>query len=263
MSLKVQVRQLASRPVLQPVWISLSKLCSAGMNYGGGQMVHDSGEKEALRFTVARTAPHTPFVLFDVGANQGDYLQSALAVLSSSVRAFSFEPQPYNIELLRRRFQNDSRVTLMPCALGSVPTTATLHFDYEGDPTASLGGSGGTAHSRSVPVTTIDIVCRDVGVDSIDMLKIDAEGHEMEILLGAQSMLAAGRIAAVQFEFGEPFVNTPWHFRDFYQLFAPDYRIFRILRSGLAELPHYTYDLEIYKLANFLCVRRNAFRHAA
>ena len=263
MSLKVRVRQLASRPILQPFWGSLSKLCSAGMNYGGGQMVHDSGEEEALRFTVSNTAPHTPFTLFDVGANQGDYLRSALAILGPAVRAFSFEPQPHNIDLLHRQFQNDSRVTLMPCALGSATATATMYFDYEGDPTASLGGSGGTALSRSVPVTTIDIICREAGIDSIDMLKIDAEGHEMEVLLGAQSMLDAGRVAAVQFEFGETFVKTPWHFRDFYQLLAPHYRIYRILRRGLIELPVYTYDLEIYKLANFLCVRKDALQHAA
>ena len=88
------------------------------------------------------------------------------------------------------------------------------------------------------------------------MLKIDAEGHEMEVLLGARSMIEGGHIHSLQFEFGETFLQTPYHFRDLYDLLAPRYRIYRILRQGLAELPAYSPDLEVYKLANFLCVQK-------
>ena len=255
-SFKVQIRQLVSRRAFQPFWLSLAKLCYAGMNYGGGQMVDESGEQEALLRVMADRPPSKPFLLFDVGANQGSYLQFALELLGQNAHVFSFEPQPYNIGILQQRFGHDARVTLLPMALGSSVSKATMFFQFEGDPTASLHGSGAGAFSRTVPVTTVQQVCRDRGINQIDMLKIDAEGHEMEVLLGARSMLEAGKIGAVQFEFGETFVQTPYHFRDLYSLLAPHYRIYRILRHGLVELPRYSYDLEVYKLANFLCLRQ-------
>ncbi len=257
---KIRMRQLASRPALQGVWLALSKLAYAGMNYGGGQMVEDSGEREALCFALQAMPASEPLVLFDVGANQGDYLGAALRLLGTRVRAFSFEPQPFNIGVLEQRFGSDARVTLVEAALGSEAATAELHFDADGDPTASLHLQPGEHHThhRPVRVTTVDQVCLDHGVARIDMLKIDAEGNEMEVLFGARSMLERGAVHAIQFEFGETFLQTPYHFRDFHDLLAPHYRMYRILRHGLVELPAYTPDLEVYKLANFLCVHRPA-----
>ncbi len=256
---KVHLRQLISRPALQGFWLSVLKLACAGMNYGGGQIVDDSGEQEALLFAAHAMPAHSeadPFILFDVGANRGSYLDAALHLLGPGVRAYSFEPQPFNIGLLRQRFGEDSRVTLVEAALGSHIRTAPIYFSVEGEPTASLHTSPDAKSSHTVQVMTIDQFCRDRSLASIDMLKIDAEGHEMEVLLGARSMMEGGRIHSLQFEFGETFLQTPYHFRDLYDLLAPRYRIHRILRRGLAELPAYTPDLEVYKLANFLCIRK-------
>ena len=256
---KIQVRRLASRPVLQEFWLALSKLAYAGMNYGGGQIVDDSGEQEALQFAARSLPAHSeidPFILFDVGANQGSYLEAALHLLGNRVRAYSFEPQPVNIRLLQQRFGADPRVILVEAALGSEIRTAPIYFSIEGEPTASLHPSPEATRSHTVQVTTVDQLCRDHALPRIDMLKIDAEGHEMEVLLGARTMIERGLIQSLQFEFGETFVQTPYHFRDLYNLLAPHYRIYRILRHGLAELPTYTPDLEVYKLANFLCIHK-------
>ncbi len=255
---KEQIRRLASRPALQPVWLALAKLSYAGMNYGGGQMVEGSGELRALQIASQAAGSSEPFTLFDVGANIGSYLEAALGFFGERVSAYSFEPQPFNVRLLEQRFGRDPRVVLVSAALGSEVTTAPLFFNIEGEPTASLRDPGGSSRSHTVPVTTVDRVCAEHRIERIDMLKIDAEGLEMEVLLGASAMLEQDRVGAIQFEFGETFVGTPYHFRDLYDLLAPRYRIYRILRQGLAELPRYSYDLEVYKLANFLCVHKQS-----
>jgi FkbM family methyltransferase len=258
-AMKVRIRQLASRPALQGLWLNLSKLSYAGMNYGGGQMVHDSGELEALAFALKAVKSSESFVVFDVGANTGSYLELALPLLGDKAKAYCFEPQPINARILEARFAQDPRVILREAALGREVKTADLFFSTEGEPTASFHGNGNSAGAQSinVPVTTVDQVSDETSIARIDMLKIDAEGHEMDVLLGATRMMQGDRISSIQFEFGETFVQTNYHFRDVYDLLSSRYRIYRILRRGLLELRSYSYDLEVYKLANFLCVHKS------
>jgi hypothetical protein len=94
-------------------------------------------------------------------------------------------------------------------------------------------------------------------VGRIQFLKIDTEGQEMEVLQGASRMIQEGRIDFIQFEFGDTFLHTPYHFLDVWNYLSNRYVIYRILRHGLAELKRYSHDLEIYKNANFLSIRRS------
>jgi hypothetical protein len=136
--------------------------------------------------------------------------------------------------------------------------TVNLFSAGEGESTASLHKNPDLGHGYSevVQITTIDDVCEAEGVDRIHVLKIDTEGYEMDVLSGAQRMLEEGRIETIQFEFGETFLGTGYYFRDTFDLLSPRYTLYRILRSGLCRVTGYTHDLEIYKLTNFLCIRK-------
>jgi FkbM family methyltransferase len=258
--MKKAVRNLVSRPSLQPIAMQVLKLCHAAMNYGGGQTVNESGELEALRFVqgLVLANPQSPFILFDVGANDGAYLQSALPILGTNARAWSFEPQSACFKILSHNFANDHRVVLRNLALSDRQEAKEIFYDAAGDTTASFHHhtGGDLERCETVPGTTLDEICQSEGIDRIHFLKIDTEGHEMQVLRGAAGMLQKGAIRAIQFEFGDTFLNTDHHFIDLWQLLSPDFRIFRILRHGLHELKHYSSDLEIYKIANFLCVHR-------
>ena len=255
------IRNLISRPALQPLWSSLLKLCHAGMNYGGGQAVRSSGELGALSFAARSFSPTKPIVIFDVGANNGDYLEGARSVLHhDGLCIFSFEPQSSCFLALQTRYQNDPSIHIRQVALGKECGTVDLYFSEEGESTASLYGARSRIAVRpaEVEMTTIDQACQEADLDHIDFLKIDTEGHEIDVLLGAKQMIEAGRIAAIQFEFGDTFVETSYHFSDVFNLLSPRYTIYRILRNGLIEVPRYSYDLEIFKLANFLCLQKNS-----
>ena len=133
-----------------------------------------------------------------------------------------------------------------------------LFFGSEGATGASLHRESvaGPVRCEKVTVTTVDQICDTERIEQIDLLKIDTEGHEMDVLQGASSMISSGSIPAIQFEFGETFLHTQYHFADLWALLSPRYTFYRILRHGLAVVPQYSPDLEIYKLANFLCVRK-------
>lgn len=256
--MKNQLRGLISRPITQTFFMQLLKLCHAGLNYGGGHSPADSGEIGAIEFVLQSAEPSRRITLFDVGANDGEYLQQALRILGTRARIYSFEPQAACYERLHARFSGDSRVEVVKAAAGSVAGAAELFSEGAGDSTASLHRNAihGQAVAETVQVITVDEFSIEQAVEQIDLLKIDTEGHELEVLLGASATIAAGRVAFIQFEFGDPFVYTQYHFLDLWKLLSPRYTIYRILKHGLAEIRDYSTDLEIYKIANFLCVRR-------
>jgi hypothetical protein len=51
--------------------------------------------------------------------------------------------------------------------------------------------------------TTLDLYCERNGVADIDLLKVDVEGAEFQVLVGARRMLGARRVRCVTFEFGQ------------------------------------------------------------
>jgi FkbM family methyltransferase len=252
------IRNLLSRPWLQPPLTALLKLCHAGLNYGGGQAVWDSGEIGALRFALNKSEKGGDFVVFDVGAQRGDYVEEALRVVDGRLKAFSFEPQDACFEILRAHYESDPRVSLHKAAISNHVGVAELFFGEHGESVASLcRQSDAQTNTQKVRVTTVDQFCDENSVGRIQFLKIDTEGREMEVLQGASSMIQEGRIDFIQFEFGDTFLRTPYHFLDIWDYLSNRYAIYRILRHGLAELKRYSHDLEIYKNANFLSIRRS------
>ena len=136
--LKNWIRNQVSRPALQPLWSKLLKLCHAGMNYGGGQSVENSGEIEALVFAMNSLADKSHIVLFDVGANNGEYLGVAFKMLGPDARIFAFEPQSSSFSELEAGFASEPRVKLTHAAVSAEVGSAGLFFSSDGQSTASL-----------------------------------------------------------------------------------------------------------------------------
>jgi hypothetical protein len=109
---------------------------------------------------------------------------------------------------------------------------------------------------EQVDVTTLDRFCAEHQISAIDYLKLDVEGHELSVLRGAHDLLAADAIHLIQFEFGGCAVDAHVWFRDLYQLLNSHFRLYRLLRDGLAFLPQYSELDEIFVTTNFLAVLR-------
>lgn len=247
------IHWMLSRPSAQWALQQTLKLCHCGLNYGWGQEVDKSGEFGVL--VRLRDRSSGPLNIFDVGANKGAYLGAVLTVLGSRANVWSFEPQSSVFEKLQSRYGQKPNVELICSALGSGPGRAEIYHNSQTDTMASLYASAGS-HSEMIDVSTVDEICAKRAVDRIDLLKIDTEGFELNVLRGAESMLARNAVRAIQFEFGDAYVETTVHFKDFWSLLSPKYRIYRILRHGLTEIRSYSTDLEIYKTANFFCELR-------
>jgi FkbM family methyltransferase len=147
------------------------------------------------------TRLHRAGTILDVGAHDG-LLTLPLARLPGA-RVLAFEPLPSAFARLVAAITAEygaipPHITLHPEALGDAPGTATLAVPVlDGVPQeqwastakdyATFGSVGVQRHS--VNVTTIDAL----GLENLQHVKIDAEGHEYEVLRGARATLARCR----------------------------------------------------------------------
>ena len=151
-----------------------------------------------------RTAP----VCIDVGANVGDFAE----LLRSSLRTpvvHAFEPAPEPFASLQARFGTLADVKLVNAGLGS--EAGQINFNIFDNQTlnsflpmlaSGQGTLGGPKLVRSIPVPVyrLDDYAVSAGLTRIDLLKIDTQGYEMQILKGADGLLAAGRVRTVLLE---------------------------------------------------------------
>jgi FkbM family methyltransferase len=159
-------------------------------------------------FEVGETRAVTAYLkpgmnIVDVGANIGYYTALGAAAAGPSGRVIAFEPSPYAYQRLRNLVLNNrlTNVTTFQMALSDQKGKAQLSLPK--DSTNHAPTMLPLANSASVPieVTTLDEVAGEIGMDSIDLLKLDVEGLEPRVLSGARRLLAAGRIKSVLCEF--------------------------------------------------------------
>lgn len=230
---------------------------------GSGCSVELSGEKGVLRQLAGRANGRTVMV-FDVGANQGQFLRAVRSVFGGAPYSIhSFEPGMGAFRTLSAEFGRFDNVMLNHQAVSDRSGTATLWFDAPGSAGASLVRRDLSHVGRefsseeSVPTVTIDEYCHANRIEYIDLLKIDVEGHELEVLKGASRALESGRIGMVLFEFGGCNVDSRSFLRDFWRLFSSvDMRLGRLTPSGyVVPLSRYSEALEQFRTANYVATR--------
>ncbi|MGH9383996.1 MAG: FkbM family methyltransferase [Vicinamibacterales bacterium] len=145
-------------------------------------------------------------IFFDVGANDGTLTLAALKVFPDAT-FHCFEPHPTTFWKLESAVKHRPNVTLHRVALSYQRGSAVMH-EYSSDKLASLTPNSKHAQVHRLPSTTLlvtrdtlDQFCADHQVSHIDVLKIDTEGHELQVLQGAKRMLAEARIGFIYTEF--------------------------------------------------------------
>ena len=142
----------------------------------------------------------------DVGANVGFFTLLAASIVGQRGTVLSFEPEPTSFSLLSEsiRRNNFSNVILLQKCVSEVDGERTLHLSGTSHKGlhSIVHDSGGT--SLTVPSTRLDTETLSLGIDHIDLLKIDAEGAEPEILTGAMHLLSENRVRSIILEWEHP-----------------------------------------------------------
>jgi len=179
----------------------------------------------------SRRVPRLQFrTVFDVGANIGQSAQM-FRRLWPDAQIYAFEPVSTTLTRLRSKFKDEPAVHCFGLALGDEQRRVTI----ESEPMRKMNrirpnGARPGRRTEEVDLQTGDAFCRSLGIDTIDFLKIDAEGFDLKICKGFEQMLLVQRIAALQIEVGlqyEDPVHLPLH--DFLSYLHPlGYRLFKI-----------------------------------
>lgn len=204
-----------------------------------------------------------PYCIFDVGANQGQFLQLILDnIEGADFSIHCFEPGHGTFKILAESARKDKRITLNNIGIGKQKGEAVLHFDDVGSGLASLtrrrldhfGIDFGK--SEKVEINTIDNYCSEKGISRIHLLKLDIEGHELDAFAGAKRMFEAKAIDIVTFEFGGCNIDTRTFFQDFWYFFSEiNMNIFRITPSGyLCPIESYKEINEQFTTTNFVAI---------
>jgi len=259
---RVLLKPFLGKRQFQFVFEAMYKTGLAGMNVGEGGKPKQSGEPWVLKFVSSTLARRThSAVVFDVGANVGQYALAVLETFGPTVQLNSFEPCAAAFTALSKRLGNRANVTLIKAAVGSKPGQVEMFSPATASILSSVYNRSlkwDTATTEIVPVETIDGYCLRNNIRHIDFLKIDVEGHELEVIRGARQMLQSGAIQFIQFEVGDADIESRVFFRDFYQLLNEQYEICRVLQNGLAPIKEYKSELELFKRAtNYLALRRH------
>ena len=136
--------------------------------------------------------------IFDVGGNFG---QSAIRFSQAFPKAqiFTFEPVPDSFRKLNSNILGKKGIQSFNHGFGDVSGS----FEIQIQPNSganTLIGSKSPHGSVKIHLETIDSFTSAKGIDSIDLLKIDVEGYELNVLRVAAGLLARGAVRYVYAE---------------------------------------------------------------
>jgi FkbM family methyltransferase len=215
-------------------------LSMRGLGYDNWRDHALSGEQSFLSNFIPKAK--NPVVL-DIGAYHGDYAR-LVRRFNPTAEIYCFEPHPHSFKVLQRAEQ-ECGLMAFQLACGSERGRAQLY-----DSAIENGSKLASCYREVVEPRVSDISAHPVDVVTIDdfvaahrireveLMKVDVEGGELNVLLGAQGLIKERRIKAIQFEVGGYYpVRRIW-MRDFYNLLT-GYSFYRLLPKSLLPLGPY------------------------
>ena len=149
--------------------------------------------------------------IFDIGANIG---QTALMFNKSfpTAKIYSFEPVANTFDRLIINTKTCSKISSFKLALADTDGPVDIRIFEDID--SELNSLSEIAMNNSdkfeierIDVATGDKFCAENQISTIDLLKIDTEGYEIQVLKGFSKMIEQGKIKAIYCEVGLSPIN--------------------------------------------------------
>lgn len=121
----------------------------------------------------------------DAGAYPGDYSILASRKVGQTGKVIAFEPDPKNREILRKNLEKEGRDNFIIVPKGLWNKNTKLNLENPDGLHSNLKGISG----QQIEVVKLDDELKKLGIDKINVLKMDIEGSEVEALEGAEETL--------------------------------------------------------------------------
>jgi FkbM family methyltransferase len=150
-----------------------------------GGMVMVSGQYESRSVELLKRLIVPGMKCIDVGAHIGFYTCLMTSLVGETGKVFAFEPAPFHYDLLLRNIQeNHFEPTVKTYNVACSDTSGSV--DVSKVSNMFVVGYNGGSTQVSVKSVRLD----DVIEDTIDLIKLDVEGHEPVVIRGMTSMLS-------------------------------------------------------------------------
>ena len=243
------------------IFLSLVLNAKGYKNFGN---FSDTGEKNFIKLIKKDLKTS-----IDVGANVGKYTQLLLSETNSKI--ISFEPLKKAFEELKNMENKyPDRLKVFNCALGDKNIGLELNYSDEKSEKATfirdIDKLSFFDHQKNkkiiTEIKTLDSFFLEnpnlFDTKEIDLIKIDTEGFELEVIIGAKDTINRKSPKYIQLEFN-------WH-----QLFQNhsmykfsqnliNYELFQILPFGkkLVKVDPSRPETNIFHLSNFVYIRKD------
>lgn len=160
---------------------------------------------------ILKAANFSPKHIVDIGANHGNWTREVRAHFPDAQYTL-FEPQPNLRKAMADLLVEGSRVQLNTMGIGkeSGEMLFTLH---ERDDSCSFAWTPEMAADKGyqqikIPVTTLDKHVEANHLPWPDLVKVDAEGWDLEVLEGAPNVLKNATVVMIEAAVGNPTFNN-------------------------------------------------------
>lgn len=233
-------------------------------SFNASYQFETNGENRVARILLRGVSDN---IVFDVGANVGDWSLSISTHLGPGGVIHAFEPSLEVFGKLATKTRHCEEIRCHNFGLSNKDGPLDFLFSRNNSQKSSAEtSSAAMLHSKVTDFSqeTLQFVRGDNfakchKISQIRFLKIDTEGHDLRVLEGFSEMIGRGDIDAIQFEYNSLCIYTKLLLREFYDLLAPagaasPYVIGRIFPRSVHFKKYETQD-ENFIDGNFLAVR--------
>jgi FkbM family methyltransferase len=259
---------LADRPALRRLsWRLGRRLYTSARGEQIAVEIESDGEAYLQARVIANVRDARLHVI-DIGANQGDWTRHLIDQLPAGhrspgrVRVDLFEPVPATRRRLGAVLEaidsaglcvvhdlaiSDVAGHFEMAVMSDTGGTDTLHFDD-----SSEVPPGGWV---SVETQTLSAFCAAHGFDHLHLVKCDAEGHDLKVIMGARDLLAARRIDVMQFEYNHRWVFSRSFLKDVFDLVRGlPYRVGKLEPRGIEVYEAWHPEIERFFQSNYVLI---------
>lgn len=204
-----------------------------------------------------------PKVCIDIGAHVGEF--SNLLIDELGCKVISFEPNRYSFkELKKLELQYKDNLKTYNYAITNKNKKTYLYYGSNKSQLASLNKKFSkisfiqNKNKMKINGITLDkFFEKNKKIKKIDLIKIDTEGHELEVLKGAEKTIKKFKPSFIQLEFN-------WHqlYKNnsllIFQKYLNNYHPYRILPFGypLIKIDPHRPENNIFHLSNIVFIKK-------
>ena len=105
-------------------------------------------------------------------------------------------------------------------------------------------------------MNTVGRYCQEHAIETVNFLKADVEGHELDVFKGARCMMSQGQIQPIQFEYGACNIDAGAALKDLFAFLDPlGCMLFKMYPQGIRRFERYGQRLEDSRYQNWVTMR--------